>query len=407
MQALTSLRFFAALIVMLRHYQSLIPYPPVFGTIVAEGRLGVSFFFVLSGFVLVYNYMSWFGHSVARAPVFFWHRAARIVPVYLLAHLLMTPVSLATLDRVRDLSASHSWPTLIVSWIANLLMVQALVPRPSLMLLWNDPGWSISTEMTFYVIFPIFVWRVLRPCSDRGWLAPLAMAIYLSELTLLALDVPLGHSEPTALAVRLAPFDEFLYKSPIFRVWEFLLGGVLGALLLSSRSGAADRWTALLQTARGRNVALGGALLALVALMFSSQLKGLQDYPNFAEWRWYGLVTPIWLLVIAALAWGPTFATRLLERPWLVRLGEASYGLYILHWIPFTLLMERVRHGHPPPLWLTLLVFVGTIIASLLCFSFFEAPSRRWLRAHIPALNPPRSAAAARASIEAPRPENS
>src|SRR5690242_11232573 len=91
--ALTGLRFFAALVVVLIHYSALIDYPPVLRQIAEHGRIGVGLFFVLSGFVLVYNYYEWFRHDLSRFGAFLQARAARILPMYyfaLIAGTLMT-----------------------------------------------------------------------------------------------------------------------------------------------------------------------------------------------------------------------------------------------------------------------------------------------------------------------------
>lgn len=382
--ALTSLRFFAAMLVVVGHfaYYSLLPSLPVLNTIAAENRLGVSLFFVLSGFVLAYNYLDWFADDLRRTGRFLWYRVARIVPLYWLAHLLMTPVSLATLSRLDADIGRPDTPGLLVSWFLNLVMVQSLEPLPGLTLVWNDPAWSLSVEMVFYLLLPFFLRNVVQPIGARGWLAPFGILLWFAQAGLLALVAPLGRSEPTALFQLLAPFDEFAYKSPVFRLWEFLLGSLLGAGLLQHQRepeswGRIGRWLA---GPSGRALALIGAGLGLIALVLVSRVGPGRSLANLTEWKWYVLPTPVWLLLLAGLSWGSTRLSRWLEHPWLVRLGEASFALYILHWIPVTLLAERVRLGAPPPLWLNLFGLLLTIVASLACYSWLEMPSRDWLR---------------------------
>jgi peptidoglycan/LPS O-acetylase OafA/YrhL len=58
------------------------------------------------------------------------------------------------------------------------------------------------------------------------------------------------------------------------------------------------------------------------------------------------------------------------------RLGEASYSLYITHWIPLSLLLLSVQPGVAPAPWLALLVMAGTIGASLALYRFVERPAR-------------------------------
>src|SRR4051812_49408903 len=75
---LTAARFIAALFVVLYHVRTSLPHFRVTDSIFAAGYVGVSFFFVLSGFVLAYN------HDPARiGRAHFWaNRFARIFPVY-------------------------------------------------------------------------------------------------------------------------------------------------------------------------------------------------------------------------------------------------------------------------------------------------------------------------------------
>jgi len=94
--ALTGIRFYAAALVFLSH----VPWIPGMGKfsdgwlIFNTGVLGVSFFFVLSGFILTYNYVDWFREEVAAATYvrFVWDRLTRIYPVHLLTLLMALPI---------------------------------------------------------------------------------------------------------------------------------------------------------------------------------------------------------------------------------------------------------------------------------------------------------------------------
>ena len=82
---------------------------------------------------------------------------------------------------------------------------------------------------------------------------------------------------------------------------------------------------------------------------------------------------------ILAVASGPTFLSPLLERSWMVLLGEASYSLYIIHWSVFTFLHMGYlgRYSTPAVHAVFLLATVG---ASLLCYRYVEVPWRDRLR---------------------------
>src|SRR5579864_3761830 len=82
---LTSLRFIAALLVFLHHY-SMIPYgtmpTSLWETIMVEGHLGVTIFFVLSGFLITYRYFTEPWGERLNMRQYLVKRVARIYPLY-------------------------------------------------------------------------------------------------------------------------------------------------------------------------------------------------------------------------------------------------------------------------------------------------------------------------------------
>jgi hypothetical protein len=125
---LTSLRFFAALMVLAHHY---------FGFM--AGFSGVTFFYVLSGYILAVNYAGKVG-SWAEIRLFWWKRFARIYPTHLLTLIATLPLgsSLAILPL-------------------NLLLIQSWIPVQGVYFSFNGPSWSISNEAAFYAAFPLLI----------------------------------------------------------------------------------------------------------------------------------------------------------------------------------------------------------------------------------------------------------
>lgn len=356
--ALTGLRFFAALWVVLFHYAAigLIAYPPVVEQIAIHGRAGVDLFFVLSGFVLAYNYAAWFGDGLGHYWRFVQARAARIYPMYVVALVVAIPVGLA---RFPDAPAGP----LAIVWMANLLLVQVYVPI-SAMHVWNRPGWSLAAEAFFYVLFPFFAYHVLRRFSRPAALLALAVALYVVEVAafLAAADaarkVSLGfdHLEMT------------VYFPPWLRVWEFFIGCALGALFLHTRGPLQARhW-------RDRSVAV--ALIGSGIVMAVPESGGV-----YVTWQalasWYVTFTPFFALLIFALASGDTFLSGVLSRPLIVLLGEASYSLYLLHRHALAALALVVPDAGALLLVPVLAALIGV---SVLCYRMIETPARRWLR---------------------------
>ena len=153
--ALTSLRFVAAFSVLVLHYRDLLgPMPAWIYRGIVGGQYGVTFFFILSGFILTYRYAAWFEGGVAGAD--FWRfqrfRFARIYPIYVVGLLLDTPCHLV--ERFQAGQLADVGQTWWASWLLNLIGLQAWVPATPFAMFWNTPAWSVSAELFFYATFP-------------------------------------------------------------------------------------------------------------------------------------------------------------------------------------------------------------------------------------------------------------
>ena len=143
LRALTSLRFFAALLVLVFHYRH---KALIFSNGLSEfGYEAVSFFFILSGFILTYTYTTPKGLNVSVRD-FLVTRIARIAPSYYLALALALPIFLVK-------GPWNAAPLVIT-------MTQAWVPTSAMA--WTAPAWSLSNEMFFYLCYPVFYWLALR-----------------------------------------------------------------------------------------------------------------------------------------------------------------------------------------------------------------------------------------------------
>ena len=333
--SLTSLRTFAALGVFGFHAAGLLA---MFGTghlghaagkAFAGGPTGVSFFFILSGFVL-----TWSRRSVVSATRFWRQRAARILPAYVLAWILGYAV-LAGLGHTPPLSGAA----------ASLFLVQVWTSNPDVLFAVNIVAWSLAVEAVFYLLFPVVLRGLLRlsPRSRPRVMAGLAFV----PLTL-ALIQHLGHGSGGYLWL-VAYF-------PLARLPEFLIGALLA---LELRDG---RWR--------RIPLLPAAVLALGAYLVAGQV------PQAFMWVCVTLV-PYTLLVAAAaqsdLAGSPSW----LRERWTVSLGLWSYAFYLIQ-VPIGLVVAHYWH----PLYRSpvaqVAVFAGYLAlvwaAGALVYRFVEHP---------------------------------
>src|SRR5947208_120138 len=135
--SLTGIRFYAALFIYLAHIRAIPGMKAFIGApwLIDAGHIGVSFFFVLSGFILTYNYADLFRDGVSARDYgrFVWDRLTKIYPVHFLATVVVLPISILSPRLQIDwrgaathMGLPHSlWPSAVSSLYSDL-------PAPSM-----------------------------------------------------------------------------------------------------------------------------------------------------------------------------------------------------------------------------------------------------------------------------------
>jgi peptidoglycan/LPS O-acetylase OafA/YrhL len=164
-----------------------------------EGYVGVEFFFVLSGFILAYNYQKLLVEKKISLKCFYKARFARIYPL----HLLTLVVAAVTAKNV-VLNFEY-----LAYLVANLTLLQSFIPLPDFYFAFNAPSWSISDEFAFYMAFPFIVCFATKKVNAFRIILLIAAA---SILTL------------TLFVTRDAHQHALFYINPVFRIFDFCLG---------------------------------------------------------------------------------------------------------------------------------------------------------------------------------------
>jgi peptidoglycan/LPS O-acetylase OafA/YrhL len=330
---LTSIRFFAAMIVIMYHsgsgFINTLPNAPTsLKSFLLNGYVGVPFFFLLSGFILHLTYR---GRLIDRKSL--WNfavaRFARIYPVYLLAIVVMVPF-VSPFQGWRDVPQFFG----LQWWVTS--------PNP-FSTMWNGPSWTVSVEIFFYFCFPFL-------SAMAGRLRCRSIAIMIGAI----LAVCLITGSPSFWCLRPANFDWLRWvPTPIVRLPEFLLGVLVSELHLR-REGRPFPIPAWLPPA------------AAVAIMCVSHDQ------------WVGTaVTFLAALAVVAIAGSPTTRfTHFLQHRWLVLMGAASYSLYLLH--QFVHFSTVAVLG--PSKATVLIQYPAVLILSVIVFLRFEEPAREWIR---------------------------
>ena len=367
---LTSMRFFAAMAVLLGHFADMLALPAGITRWFAGGY-GVSFFFVLSGFILTYRYWDDFAPGVERGRFrrYFVARIARVYPSYAMALVLMTLLYVAM--DLHHAGVVTFPPNPASSWLANLFALQTFAPSYATQQFWNAPSWSISTEFGFYLTCPLILATIARRARGlQGLLAALAITVaFAVAMQALALDVVFRHGWDREFWLDIVASRNIFWRMP-----EFLTGVVAARLLYGGHLGG-------LAGAGLRNTVLVAGLV-LVAILNAAPWPA--DTTSLLVMRQFRLdiayMVPFGAIVVA-LAAGPTFLSPILARRSWVFLGDISYAIYIYHWVPWTVLSYAIASRRTVPPGLVAGIVVLTILFSAASYLWYEKPVRYWIRA--------------------------
>lgn len=354
--AITGLRAFTATNIVFFHFWNPAWFGPL-APMMDNGYVGVNFFFVLSGFILAYNYVD--RHQAGRFNTrqFWQSRFSRLYPVYLMGLLISIPI--LELEW-RYQTRPHFYEGLALTAI----MQQGW--SPLLATFWNTPAWTLSCEVAFYLMFPLLL-AVKWPKS----IGRLLVIMFLCWMASLLLPLLYMWIRPDGLAPLNRTSNGYWLRAvkmtPLPHLPSFAFGIALSHLNDRLRFSNRGRfWLALL--------GLGG--------VFTVLMQG-QRAPYLLMHN--GLLTPLFAITILGLA-GHHPITRALRFPLFVAVGEASYCLYILHfnlwrWIHESGLLVRLHlMGFDP--WIS---YILLEIAALVAYRWIERPSRQWILRRLPA----------------------
>jgi peptidoglycan/LPS O-acetylase OafA/YrhL len=357
LHSLTGLRFVAALLVFCYHSSLQIPTIAVFGygsggnawaRIASNaGAVGVTFFFVLSGFVL-----TWSARSNDTIRAFWRRRLLKIYPNYVVAWVLAMVLFAASTT-----SASRA--------VLNLFMLQVWVPDFFTNFSVDPPSWSLGAEAFFYAAFPLLLRLAKRidPSRLKYWTAGTFAAIVAAPVLAYAL---LSENPKVPGNFDASPLQYWLvYILPPVRVFDFALGILVARLVL---------------TGRWRNIGMANSALLLVA----SYVLTLYVPYLYAQ-RVVCVIPMVLLIAAAAVADSQGRSSLFASRPmrWL---GDISFAFYLLHFIVITMVMKYARKLFDGPFFsatagiaLLLVAMLITVAAAHLLYWGFERPiTRRW-----------------------------
>ena len=363
-KALTGLRIVAAMWVVLFHFRPLIweASPRLkddLAPLLNSGAQGVDLFFILSGFVLTWNYLERMGPTWStRATLhFLWLRLSRVWPIYLVTMHIAALWIIFTLHVGTTPSPAVEKLTAI-SYVRQLFMVQLWFEPLFDDTSWDGPAWSISAEWLAYLLFGLMILVIFR------------MATVTRARTLLLL----------AFIASLPPIILLLASGHFYTPWSWL-PRIVAQFLAGALACAAVRRLRL--TDRSQRIA-GYAAIGLTALGVAI-LYYYNAHPVNGMIDPGGLVDILFMPVVVTLAIGVGSLPALLSTRLLVYGGQISFSLYMVHELVHTSWNWVVQEfSLDLPRAVQKFVVVGVIAAAvagaMLLFHTVEEPARRWMR---------------------------
>lgn len=333
------LRGFAAAAVAIYHTRIILLKPEyggydLFGTVASRGWLGVNFFFVLSGFIIVFAHARDIGRP-ALAPRYLWRRFVRVYPIYWIFTLVYVGAALAGMGY-----PDFGWDARNLIASATLLMVDP-APLPPLQV-----AWTLFYEVFFYLFFlALILNRRFGTILFAAWMA----LVLFCSLGLGMTEMGPFHMWNIHFALGMAAYWAFRRLEARW-TWPLLIAGVAAVAVLLATGVASPHMVDAQHDPTG---------LMLVAIAFAVLLAGITLWERDRVWR---PAKPLLLL------------------------GDASYAVYLVH----SPVLSFIAHAHAklpgpplPPVPLFFVAAILSIVAGVMAHLVVEKPLLRLLRMRV------------------------
>ncbi|MCM4161707.1 acyltransferase [Antarcticibacterium flavum] len=345
---LTSLRFIFAFMVFLSHLDwmpaSEKMFYKIFDNLLSKGYIGVSYFFVLSGFILTLNYKKRLLKKKVSTRKFWVGRIVRIYPLHLFTLLLSLPIFISGI-----LEEPSSWLT---GFLSNAFLLQSFIPAEDIYFGFNAVSWSISNELFYYLLFPGLLYLLYKKKN---------LVFYFSIFIGIML-----------LAMWISKPEQYIFLfaiNPLFRISDFIMG------MLLYRIYETKIFSKYFENARTATLLEVGAI-ALFFIFFG--FHSFIPVPlRISMFFWLPIMALIFILAHQAGR-----ISYLLSHKRLILLGEISFSFYMLHGLimRYILALDRRIKLVEQEYVLMLISFLAVLIASYYSYNYLERPANVYLK---------------------------
>jgi peptidoglycan/LPS O-acetylase OafA/YrhL len=391
---LDGIRFFAVLFVVLSHYSHWIIVDQGYHDNLTEivdalSALGMALFFVLSGFVIHYNYSDVCPNPGGKRS-FFVARFTRLYPLYITLFVIEF-VSSFSLNRVACGYAGDKWGaflalpyylTLTQDWVYGVICQRSLLLQYHMV---SDVSWSLSLEIFFYVSYPFLVGWLNRQSSvwKQIIIACLCQAAVVAFFLFCkshwyeierAAFIAFGKEATVDFGYENSLIRWLVYFNPVVNLVAFFFGAVVANVYFHIKDKSISEQERI----------WGSALtfISVVAVICAHFFIYLDI--GKANWLYGGTGSSLYVPLVAAMIfclarYSGCLWSQMIGNPLFVNLGKASYSVYLLHAF-FGWNARDFYYLNLSPWFLYAIAVSFVLCISRLCYIGFERPVMRWLR---------------------------
>ena len=307
-----------------------------------EGFVGVSFFFVLSGFIIAYNYQKKLQENTISKRAFWVARIARVYPLHWLTLLLA-----AILGNYVIASGSVDW---LKHFLASLTLTNAYIPQADYFFSFNSPSWSLCCEQLFYLCFPFLI-----PLTKNGKQLLFVFGVVAVLVIVGMYFTPENDIKGYWYVNPIARFPDFIVGMLLFRFYEQLKNKPITSL-------------------QGSVMEIASVILFLAFYFYAAHIPKVYRYSCF---YWIPIAA---MLISFSLQKG--FVSRILSNRFLVIGGEISYSFYLIHLFVLLSYAEWQKETGFSIAWYVSVpvLFCVIILLSLLSYRYFEKPMNKRIK---------------------------
>lgn len=311
------------------------------------GEGGVAFFFILSGFILSFNYNR--RNTEPNRKSLIVKQLCKIYPLHIITLFMMLAINSYE-------QATPSWDKTLIT----ILMLQSWVPSNEYQFILNGSSWFLSSIVLCYFAFT-YLYHYLLNTSLRQImiLCAIVMTVYIPLICLI---------QPQFV-------NCFIYVFPPLRLIDFSLGILLYRLYRSEWFNR--KYNHYFSNIRRYMMVECGLVIVLVVMSHIYYTLPL----SFREVSYYWLALSFVIIWFSKVEQNRTYIDKILTSRILISIGNLSFEWFITHWVAIKLIAYTIRHtiGQAPTYQVLLCYFFGSLLVAYIVRKWFSIPMNRYL----------------------------